>query len=435
MLGLLPRKPLRIAGLALVAAAVVVMIGWVAKTYLGDRLASEISMRNMTLAAVLDPKNETYQLQLGRFFQYSPANMNPEQAMDHVQRAVRLSPYDPDAWLDLGAALEFRGDTSQADACLRRADYLAPNLPPIQWAIGNFFLLHGNVDEAFRHLKVVLTGSARYNQVIFDTAWKASGDANHILEDLIPEHAPQSEFAYLDYLIARRNYGAAAGVWKRLADNPETFPASLVGPYLEALIDTHRAPEAWQVWEQLRSKGVIPSTYVPSSQNLIINGDFENPPLNLGFDWRLVPADDAYSSIDESIYHSAGHSLLIQFMGQQNLNYQHAIEFVRVEPGHAYRLQGFIRTEAITTDSGLRLQVRDVYDPRLLDLFSEDLEGDHGWTPVELEFKTPAKTAVIAVIITRLPSQMIDNKIAGKAWVDDVTLSPAPAKPALAPPK
>lgn len=413
------------AGLGLVTVAVLAVIAWVAKTYLGDRLAEQVSVRNVTLAAVLDPRNATYQLQLGRFYQYNPADTNPEQAMVHIQRAVQLAPYDPDAWLDLGAALEFQGETAKAEACLRRADYLAPNLPPIQWAIGNFFLLHGNVGEAFHHFKVVLSGSARYNQTIFDTAWKASGNANQILEEVIPEHA-QSEFAYLDYLVSRHDYEAAAGVWKRLAGGPEGFPASMVSPYLEALIDTHRAAEAGQVWDALRTKGVIPPTYVQSSHNLVVNGDFEAPPLNLGFDWRLIRVDGAYSSLDESTYHSPGHSLLIQFMGAQNLNYQNVAEFVRVEPSRAYRLQGFIRTEAISTDSGLRFQVRDVFDTRLLDLFSEDLKGDHGWTPVPLEFKTPAKTELIAIIVTRLPSQKIDNKIAGKAWIDDVTLSPAP---------
>jgi hypothetical protein len=417
------RKLSRLAALALVTAGGIVLVAWVAKMYLAVRLASQVTLYNTRLAAVLDPTDAEYQLKLGLFYQYNPADIDPEQAMVHIRRAVDLAPYDPQTWLDLGAALEFQGDTAKAEACLRRADFLAPNLPPIQWTIANFFLLHGNIDEAFRHFKVALSGSARYNQTIFDTAWKVSGDAGKILEELIPDH-PQTEFAYLDYLVSRRNYEAAAGVWKRLVEGPEGFAPAMVNPYLQSLIETHRTADAGRVWDGLRTKGLIPPTYAESSQNLVINGDFENPPLNVGFDWRLIQVEGAYSTLDETTFHSPGHSLLIQFMGAQNLNYQHAMEFVRVEPNHAYRLQGFMRTEGISTDSGVRLQVRDAYDTRILDLFSEDLRGDNGWTPLLLEFKTPAKTDLIAVIITRLPSQKLDNKIAGKAWIDDVTLSP-----------
>lgn len=417
---------LRRLAILLPAVIAFVLIGWwVLKTYLATRAGDRITFYYMTLAAALDPTEETYQLGLGRFYQYNPANMNPDQAMVHIKRAVELSPYDPQAWLDLGAALEFQGNTDQAEVCLRRADVLAPNLPPIQWTIANFFLLHGNIDEAFKHFKVVLKGSNQYDRAVFDTAWKASGDANKILNELVPAYA-QTEFAYLDYVVSHRNFEAAAGVWKRLVDSPETFPPGMVKMYLDGLINDYRAPEASRVWNDLLTKGLVPSTDAPSKRNLIVNGDFEEPPLNVGFDWRLIPLEGSYAGLDQTTFHSPSHSLLIQFMGTDNLNFQNAMEFVSVEPNHRYRLQAFMRTEGITTDSGPRLQLRDVYDTRVLDLFSEELTGDNAWTELKLDFKTPAKTDVVAVVITRLPSQKLDNKIAGKVWVDDVTLTALP---------
>jgi hypothetical protein len=43
-------------------------------------------------------------------------------------------------------------------------------LPIYQWTIGNYFLLHGNVQEAFRYLRVLLAGSRKYNRTGF--GWK-----------------------------------------------------------------------------------------------------------------------------------------------------------------------------------------------------------------------------------------------------------------------
>ena len=131
--------------------------------------------------------------------------------------------------------------------------------------------------------------------------------------------------------------------------------------------------------------------------------------------------------LDRTAFRSPSHSLLIQFAGTHNVNYANAFEFVRVAPSRSYRLQGFMRTEGITTDSGPRLQVRDAYDPRILDAFSEDLKGDsRGWTPVLLDFKTAPQTDLIAIVVSRLPSRKLDNQIAGKVWVDDVSVAPLP---------
>jgi len=136
---------------------------------------------------------------------------------------------------------------------------------------------------------------------------------------------------------------------------------------------------------------------------------------------------DGFAGLDTSNFHSADHSLMVQFSGKQNLDYHNVFQYVKVEPGKSYRLQGFFRTEGITTDSGPRLEVRDVYDPASLDKFSESLTGNtEGWTSVILDFKTTPKTTLVLVMLARLPSQKLDNQIAGRVWLDDVSLTPLP---------
>ena len=59
-----------------------------------------------------------------------------------------------------------------------------------------------------------------------------------------------------------------------------------------------------------------------------------------------------------------------------------------------------------------------------------------GWVPVEIAFETGPDTKLAVVNVVRSPSRKLDNLIAGKAWVDDVTVAPvttsAPGTPGRA---
>jgi|SRR5271157_661050 len=422
----LSNRPSRIATQLLATAAFFVATAWISKSYLATRLGGSPTVPSLRYAIKLDPAESRYHLELGRLLQYDPEVIDPEQSLAELKQAVCLSPYEPEAWRSLAMALQFEGRTEESLACLRRADALAPRLPALQWDVANAFLLHGEVAEAFRHFKVVLAGSTEYNAILFNTVWEASHDAGQILSQAIPESVPV-EFSYLYYLLGRSQFDDAHSVWKRIVASPDRFAPAQAAGYLDKLITARRPAEAWQVWEDLRSKGAIGQLEHPTDQNLVINGDFEQEALNLGFDWRIVPAPDTYAGIDTTRHHSASHSLLVQFSGKGNINYENAFQWVRVSPGRSYRLSAFLRTQGITTDSGPRLMVQDTYDPKALTQFSEDLEGSStSWSQVTLDFKTGPRTELLTVGLARLPSQKLDNQIAGRVWLDDVNLAPLP---------
>ena len=406
-----------------VALAVLALIAHVGRAYLGELVSRRGTTRGLQLAVRLDPQRSEYHRTLGRVYQYSLDSVDPQGALQQLNSAARLNPYDAQAWLDLGAALELQGKIDQAEGCLRRADFLAPNLPGPQWAIANFFLLHGNVGEAFRHFRVVLSGTNAYTPPIFGTAWKASNDPKQILDQLIPSQG-SPQFDYLYFLLGRQRWAEAQDVWERIAASPEKFPAEWARQYIDVLLlNLHRPDQAYEVWSDLLKKGLIQPTEDQVSQTLIFNGHFEQEPANLGFDWRIVPMEGVYAGLDETAYRSAGHSLLIQFSGKANVDYRNVYQFVRVQPNHPYRLTWSMKTEGITTDSGLRMEVRDFYDPRALDQFSESLIGTtEGWSTSTMDFKTGPKTELILVVVARVPSAKLDNQIAGKGWVDDVSL-------------
>ncbi len=418
-------NPAKIATLAVALVVFLMLAVWVGRACLAAIIAGEPTTPNLRAALLLDPSDSQYALSLGRTYQYSVMEARPTLAIQYLTRAIRLNAANPQAWLDLGTALEFQGHGSEAEACMRRVDALAPHIPSFEWATGNFFLLHNNVNRAFRRFRRVLAGNTGYEPAIFNTAWKASGDGEVILNELIPNQ-PRIELDYLDYLIGTQRLDEAQPVWQRILRGPGKFSARGVAPFMDALIGAHQADAAYQVWGALRDKDLIPPTDESTPQNLVENGDFEEPILGFGFDWRIAQVSGIYTGLDDSTYHSPAHSLLIQFSGKQNVDYHNVFQFVPVEPGQHYHLQGYMKTEGITTDSGPRFEVRDAYNPVLLDKYTDQLTGTtQAWMPLSLDFVTPPDTHLITVNVARIASQEFENQIAGKFWVDDLTLTSA----------
>jgi len=416
-------KPVRCLLISAEAAVLVVLIGWVGKAYVADVLANKPTAFNLERAVKLDPSDAEYHMRLGGLYEYNPVDLQLGKAEEHFRRATHLDPYDPQTWLGLAVALQFQGKLEEAEACRHRVDMLAPNLPAYQWPIANFYLFQGNVDEAFRHFRVVLAGTGQYDSNVFSLAWKATDDAEKILQQLIPERVA-TEFSYLNFLVSQHRLDAAQGVWKRIVAGREEFPPDHSSPYIDSLIGARRAGEAYQVWTDLQKKGLIRYSSAPSEENLISNGDFEDALLNFGFAWRIVPVEGVFAGPDTSNYHSPSHALLIQFSGKQNLLYQHVYQYVKVSPRQTYHLRAFLKSEGITTDSGPRLEVYDAYDAAAFNKSTDDLTGTtDGWSSLLLDFATGPKTQLIVVRLLRLPSKKFDNLIAGKVWLDDVQLT------------
>lgn len=418
-------RPAQILMISLIVGFVL-STGWIAKTYFAYRAGHTLTIPSLRLATRLNPGNATYHVQLGRLYQYSITNPLPKEAIRQFHDAVKANPYDPQAWINLAAAYEFQGETSKAEEDLRHASELAPNLPIYQWTIGNYFLLHGNTQEAFRHLKVVLAGSRRYDRTVFNIAWKAEDNAAYILQRLIPNDLP-AEFSYLKYLLTVQRFPDAEAVWKRIAANPETFDPHEASDYIDTMIKTGRANAAYQAWTDLQARGLVRTPPGGPNANLITNGNFEDPLLNMGFGWRIQDVPGVYAGLDTATFHSPGHSLSVQFSGNQNLNYHQVFQFVKVLPKHAYQLDAFMKTQGITSDSGPRIEVVDAYNPHALDKLTPEMTGTSGgWNPLNMDFTTGPKTQLLLVLLVRAASKAEDNTaIRGKVWLDDVQVTSA----------
>jgi hypothetical protein len=212
-------------------------------------------------------------------------------------------------------------------------------------------------------------------------------------------------------------------VWQRIPAHHDSFPASQAFPLLDMLVETRQADDARIVWTQALSAAGIQAGTVPNGA-LIWNGGFERELLNGGFDWRVSAIEGVEMGWDEQILHSGRRSLRVDFDGSANVDFQNIWQYVLVQPATHYRFTAFFRTQDLTTDSGMRFEVRDVSHPGNPSRFTPNVSGTMPWAEEAVEFTTGPDTKLLQVVLRRTRSDRLGNKIRGTAWIDDVALVP-----------
>src|ERR1700745_258262 len=119
-------------------------------------------------------------------------------------------------------------------------------------------------------------------------------------------------------------------------------------------------------------------------------------------------------------------SLRIVFDGTANLDFQNLMQFVPVVPLHRYHFSAYLRTQDISTDSGVRFAVFDPIHPSLPQLLTPNVVGTQPWSPVVMDFAAGPETRLLVIALRRIPSWKFDNKLRGSVSVDDVSLIPIP---------
>jgi hypothetical protein len=245
---------------------------------------------------------------------------------------------------------------------------------------------------------------------------------DRVLDEALPAHADVYLEA-LDSLVAEREIDAALAVWRRLAELRPSFEMRRAFTLLDALISQDRIEEAQRVWQQaLNLAGQ--RARLSSGGSLVWDGGFEGNLVNGGFGWRQLLVAEASFQSDTSTFHSGSRSLRISFDGGSNLDFSHLVQYVPVEPGTRYRFAAYLRTEEISTDSGIRFWISDPHHTGMVSLLTEDLVGTHPWSLQETEVTTGPQTRLLAIWLRRLPSRKFDNKLRGTVWIDDVSLTP-----------
>ena len=399
-------------------------------------------------ALAIDRDNAEIEHRLGMVLFYSDAAADRTSGLDHLRRATRLDPPEALYWSDLAAACEASRDASCASDAVARALASSPMTPRLYWSAANYDLRAGRESDAFANFRRLLDLDPAYAGAVFQTCLRAFGTSAGVQEGILATNRnPHVSIAFINVASSLGDEDAAYSEWRRVeskdyADYAEpgdaaahsAAPLSLVEvePYLDHLIGSGREHDAVSVWTDLQRFRVIPGagsgvrgeagSPAPSDE-LVFNGGFERSPLNAGFDWRLNVQPFVSTALSEAS-HSGSHAVRVEFTGDRNQEYEPLFEIVPVGSGHSYVLSAFARSQAITSDTGPRLRVRDLAcsSTPCLDVSTAGVTSTTPWHAVTLNFTVGAETRFVRLSIWRPKSRGYPSEMSGVLWVDDVSI-------------
>jgi tetratricopeptide (TPR) repeat protein len=400
------------------AAACLVAVGlyllFAVRAYIASHQAASLDLAKISKAIRLEPANAEYRDLLGRQLALSGPSL--DDAISAYQTAVHLNPYEARYWFDLAAAYQVAGRIAEQAESVQHAVEADPTTPHVAWAAANYFLVQGDREKALRNFRLVLANDPEAVDSTLELCWRASGDATEILDQAVPLR-PDLYLSFLRLLVIKQEVAAAENVWNRLIGLRQPFSATLALPYFRLLITKQEVAAAKIGWQQLPQVDASLQPYLPSSENLIVNGGFEENLLNGGFDWWYQSYSHAALAIDTSEFHSGTRSLSVTFDGQSVPEVQ-LVQFIPVRSSTAYEFSVESRTEDINTASGPRFALMDAYTNHSY-VLTDDTLGTTPWRRQQARFQTGPNTNLLLLKIVRDPSGPL---IRGKFWIDDVRL-------------
>ncbi len=403
------RRTFALAGVVLLA----VYLALALRVLVASRSASSGEQASLERAARLEPQNARHPHLLGRYFIF--AAYDPQAAIREYQKATALSPHVSRYWLDLANAYHAAGENEKMKPALDRALLADPTTPSVAWEAALLYVVTGHTEDGLRLLPMVLEHDPPVRKQALETAWRVTQDADRLLDHTVPRDS-EIYLDFLSVLIDREETAAAAKVWSRLVSLRQPFAAQRVLPYVDYLTNQRDPRGARQVWIALPAFDPGFRPYLPT-ESLVINGGFEYPFLEAGFDWRTATRSSARRTLDSMVSRGGRRSLRIEFDGAGEAD-AGILQFLLVEPDSDYLFRAYVRTESVESVSGPRLEILDAFGGATL-LRSRELFGSSEWQLVEAEFRTPPGTELAVFHVVRDPP---DSQVRGKIWIDDITL-------------
>ncbi len=376
------------------------------------------SEENLLKAIRFRTSNPEPYYRLGLFYQWDIGHMDLEESARYLRKAIERNPLEQEYWLQLAKILQRMGDSALSQRASENAMRVFPTAYRGRWMTANLFLQQGDLEKAFLHFSYLLSHYPNQSSPVYDVLEKAVDDSDIVLERIVPRD-PDSFRQYLSYLYEKGDREAARKAWvKRLsfgfqADRRETVR------YIEFLISRGEFNEAFQAWgARCQEEGLSPF----AEGDLITNGDFGNDKiLGGGFDWKIENVSGTNVSFDPSITFEGKRSLKIVFTGKENVDFRHVYQFVPLKPDTEYVLSANMKTQAVTTKSGLKIEVLGA--GQAFQKSSETLTGDNEWRKLIIGFRSPASLQGGVVRVRREKTDKFDRYISGTVWIDHVSLT------------
>ena len=386
-----------------------------------DHFAGLPTRQALERATQLEPGDARNWYLLGRYWQFNLEDADPQKAVHAYKTAVSVDPHSTVSWLGLGSSYESAGDLAQAREAFLQAKEVNPLSAEAAWQYGNFLLRLGELEPAFAEIRRAVESDPKRGAEAFSRAFRAEPDVDRILNRVLP---PVRE-VYVDVISDQLAYGHtenALKVWDRLVTIHSQIPLRDVFPLIAALRNAKRIADARRVWEQAVVVAGVADLQGPRGSALW-DGGFESGVTGGGYSW-LFPEGmrNVQISIDAQEAHSGGHSLRLTFDGKSIVSSTDICHYIPVTPSTSYRFSAWVKTRAVTTDQGVRFQLRSLGTQDNSVAVTPDLHGSEPWTHIEIPWSAGKDVQEVQVCLVRSLSDQLENKIKGTTWVDDIAL-------------
>jgi tetratricopeptide (TPR) repeat protein len=379
---------------------------------------TDLSKETLQSAMRAIPSNPDPYYRLALFYQWDMRNVDLKESLKYLKEAIGRNPLGQEYWLN-GARIYARmGERQASERALENAIWVFPTGYQGRWVSGNLLLQQGAVEKALPHFSYILANYPSQAPLVYDMLRKAIPDSDFILEKIVPKD-PSSFKQYLSYLYEVGDKELVQKAWEKREAFAVKLDRKETLRHIEFLISRGELNEAFQIWRaRLREEGLSLSY----EDDLITNGGFENEKiLGGGFDWKIEKVPGAEILFDSSTAMEGKNSLKIVFNGKENVNFHHVYQFISLKPDTEYLLKANMRTQALTTKSGLKMEISGI--GAAFYKATETLVGDNEWKEVMVAFRTPPQSQGGLVRIRRERTDKFDRYISGTIWIDHVRLT------------
>jgi tetratricopeptide (TPR) repeat protein len=374
---------------------------------------TNLSRETLLSAIRAIPSNPDPYYRLGLFYQWDMRNVDLRESLKYLKEAIQRNPLEQEYWLN-GARIYARmGEPQASERALENAILVFPTGYPGRWVSGNLLLQQGAVEKALPHFSYILANYPNQAPLVYDVLGKAIGDSDLILERIVPKDSTSFK-QYLSYLYEVGDKELVQKAWQKrnsFAYNP-----------LNGNLRHIDFLSPWELTRHFKLESKTQEEGCPTLESdLITNGGFEKEKiLGGGFDWKIEKVPGAEIIFDSSTAMEGKNSLKIVFNGKENVNFHHVYQFVSWKPDTEYLLKVNMRTRAVTTKSGLKIEISGI-GPAFYKA-SESLVGDNEWKELTVAFRTPPQSQGGFVRIRRERTDKFDRYISGTVWIDHVSL-------------
>jgi tetratricopeptide (TPR) repeat protein len=419
----LGRRRIVLAVSVVIATALTFQAG---KLWLASHWLDSEKVTLMERGAALVPGDGSAWDRLGRLHQWDFMDSDLPGAIADYSKALQEDPRSAHFWMDLASAYETSGDGGRARDAYLHAKSVYPASAEVAFHYGNFLLREQQYPEAYVELRRAVQSDPTLLPLAISRTWRSSEDIQELLNNVLPANA-EAYLQALDFFASIHRAEPALAVWQRLIALGKPFPLPGVFPFFEELIREDRADDARRTWREALAAGGLPHDE-PPSQNLMWNGNFAQDFLNGGLDWRWTPLVGVATDVDSATAPNGSRAICLEFNGGSNLTVLDPSEYVPVEPNGNYHFHGYMRTEGITTESGVRFLITDPNHNAALDVRTDNLTGSHVWASEDADFATGPATHFLLVRLFREPSRLFENKLEGSVCIADVSLGVSGAR-------